>query len=49
MPESYIDTMKQSKTKLKFSRISEIFGDLFTLKVNIKWSKVFKAIRFCSC
>ena len=48
MPESYIDTMKQSK-KMKFSRISESFGDLFTLKMNIKWSKVFKAIRFFLC
>ena len=47
MPESYIDTMKQSQ-KMKFSRNSEIFCDLFTLNMNIKWSKVFKAIRFCS-
>ena len=29
--------------KFKFSRISGIFADLFTLKVNIKLSKVFKA------
>ena len=27
----------------KFSRISGVFGDLFTLKVNIKWSRAFKA------
>ena len=26
MPESYIDTMKQSKKKKKFSRISELFS-----------------------
>ena len=33
----------------KFSRIFCIFIDLFTLKVNIKWSKAFKANNFCSC
>ena len=41
--------METKLKNVKFLRISGIFGDLFTLKVNIKWSMAFKANKFCPC